>query len=171
MKMLNMQDPRYQKLLESSWKRPLTEQERAEMGELLTRHPEAHPELEASLTRLLNRLPDAPVSTNFTAQVLQAAQRAPASRFFWPAWLTAPEWPLSRWAARLALASLAVCAGMVSFHEAQATQQKRTAAELASVIPFASVPKVEWLKNFSTIQSLSQVPVADDEILIRFSRQ
>src|ERR1051325_11026338 len=73
-----MNDRQYQKLLETAWRRKLDAQEEAELRAWLQAHPEARAdwETEAALTDHLSRLPQAPVPSNFTARVLQAAERA-----------------------------------------------------------------------------------------------
>src|SRR5262249_40432154 len=86
-----MNEPRYHQLLEAAWRRRLTATEEAELRAWLAAHPElrADWETETALNEHLVQLPDAPVSTNFTARVLQAVEREsagvqrPASRWPW----------------------------------------------------------------------------------------
>lgn len=76
----DMPSPVSQELTELAWRRGLTPDEQARLRQYLAAHPAARSqwELEAALTRALDRLPPAPVSSNFTALVLKAVQRAPA---------------------------------------------------------------------------------------------
>jgi hypothetical protein len=55
-------------LNESLWRRKLSEAERAGL------HAQPELELEATLTRVLTEIPDAPVPSNFTARVLDAVE-------------------------------------------------------------------------------------------------
>jgi hypothetical protein len=162
----SMQHAEYQNLKETGWRRPLTTAERARLGELLAAHPEwqASWEQEAALSGLLRRLPSAAVSTNFTARVVQAAQRLPAK----PAWRRRLEmfpWLPTGWAPRAALAAAMVCCGLFSFHEYQALRRARMAREVASASRLAALPSIDWLKNFDTIDRMNKVKVADDDLL------
>src|SRR5688572_23966321 len=67
-----MNDDLYNDLLEASWQRKLTAEEEAQLRGWLAAHPEKQPgwEEEGALNQQLDRLPDAPVASNFTAQVL-----------------------------------------------------------------------------------------------------
>ena len=163
---MNMQDDQYRKIKEAAWRRALNRDEAAALQELLRAHPEAHGAWgeEAALNRLLERLPVAPVSSNFTARVLQAVQAAP-TRPAWREWFAPGQWlPESR-AWRLAMCSMMVGASLLSFREYQAIHRVRITRELSSVSRAAAVPPVEWLKDFDTINGMSRVKVADDELL------
>ena len=61
----------YQHLVEESWRRPLSAEEQRQLAAWLKQHPEETGTWteEAALTSALRRLPDAPVASNFTAQV------------------------------------------------------------------------------------------------------
>src|SRR5215208_6972895 len=76
-------DPLYNRLLELSWRRKLTEAEEAELRSWRAAHPEVQNdwELESSLTEGLAHLPEVPVGSNFTARVLgQLEQERLAAR-------------------------------------------------------------------------------------------
>src|ERR1035441_868191 len=87
-------DPNYNRLLELSWRRKLTDAEEAQLRALLESRPEAQADwdAEATLNAVLGRLPDAPVPSNFTARVLQTVEREAAAELrqgerkwqFWP---------------------------------------------------------------------------------------
>jgi hypothetical protein len=160
----NMRDTEYQNLKEAGWRRRLTAAERARMRELLAAHPEwqAAWEQESALNGLFRRMPNAALSTNFTARVIQAAQRLPAK----PAWRRRLEmipWLPEGWAPRVALAAAMVCCGLFTCHEYDVLHRARVAQEL--VRDSLLVPSVDWLQNFDTIDGMNKVKVADDELL------
>src|ERR1039457_2212594 len=87
----HMNDP-FSKLRETSWRRELTSAEESALRDWLAEHPEAREdwEADAALNRVLERLPEAPVPSNFTARVIQAVElekavalREPESRWKW----------------------------------------------------------------------------------------
>src|SRR5437867_3577229 len=86
------EDPTVTRLREIAWRRPLTGTEQAELRAWLAAHPEARDEweLELALSRVVKKLPDAAVPSNFTARVLAEAQRRDAEeargRSRTPAW-------------------------------------------------------------------------------------
>lgn len=164
----DMSNSEAQELTEMAWRRGLSPGEQARLRQWLAGNPQARRdwECEAALTRALNRLPPAPVSSNFTALVMQAAQRAPA-RGGWRGWLDLDSWLPRGWRARVALGTAMVCLSLMTALEYQAVeiQRQRTARELASVGKLATLQPVDWLQNFHTIESLSRVEVADDALL------
>ena len=160
------QDAEFQKLQETSWRRPLTEAESARLSALLGAHPEWQEswERDAALNGLLRRMPPAAVSSNFTARVVQAAQRIPPK----PAWrrrLEAFRWFPEGWAPRLGLAAAMICCGLLSFHEYGTMRRAQVAREVASASRLAKLPSIEWLENFDTIDRMNKVKVADDDLL------
>ena len=166
MKKTNMKDAEYESLREIRWRRPLTAVETARLRQWLAGHPDWREkwEEEAGLDRLLDRLGAAPVSSNFTARVMQAVQRAPA-RGGWRGGLSPLEWITSGWRARWALLAAMVCCGLLSFRGYQAGHRALVAREVARVGRLAALPPIEWLKDFDTINRLNKVSVADDDLL------
>ncbi len=165
-----MQESRFNELKELNWRRPLSASEQTELRQLLAGHPGAAREWasEEALSRALEHLPAAPVSSNFTARVLAAAQSAQES----PARVEQPDampWLLRNWWMRLAAGAAMMCAGFFSFQEYHAGQIRRAVAlaprPVASAAAVAGLPPVEWLNNFDTIQRLDKVKLADDELL------
>ncbi len=73
-------DGSFSRLRETSWRRKLTETEAAELRTRLAADPAARAdwEVESALNAALDRLPAAPVPTNFTARVMQAVDRGGA---------------------------------------------------------------------------------------------
>ncbi len=161
-----MKNTDYQELKEASWRRPLTAAERVWLRDWLAAHPEAQEswEVEAALTGALRRLPSATVSSNFTARVLQAAQRVPA-KSGWRNRLEMFSWLPVGWMPRAALAAAMVCSGVFSLHEYETVHRLQKAHAAASASRLAALPPIDWLKNFDTINGMSKVNVADDDLL------
>jgi hypothetical protein len=161
-----MQDEHYQRIMEAGWRRPLSSDEEADLQKFLAAHPEARQAWgeDAALNRLLQRWPVPPVSSNFTARLMQAVQKAPVRRS-WRDWFELAQWLPEGRAARVAMCSLIVCLGLVSFHESQVIHRARTARQLAGVSRVAALPPMEWLKDFDTINGINKVKVADDDLL------
>jgi hypothetical protein len=166
----NVKHADYQNLLEASWRRPLTPVEQDQLRNFLAAHPQCQAtwDQDAALNRLLQRLPTAAVSTNFTARVLEAAQRLPA----WSAWrwrLPLIPWVSARWLPRAVLAAAMICCGLFSFHEYQVLGLSQIARALPNVSPLAARMPIDWLQNFPTINRLNKVKVADmadDDLLV-----
>ena len=161
-----MHDEHYQKIMEAGWRRALTSGEEAALRQFLAAHPDARQAWgeEAALNRLLQRWPAPPVSSNFTARLLRAAQNAPVRRP-WRDWLAPAQWLPEGRVWRAAMCSMVVCVGLFSFHESQLIHRARMARELAGVSRVASLPRIEWLKDFDTINGINKVKVADDDLL------
>jgi len=161
----DMPNPESEELLELAWRRRLTPEEQARLRQYLAVHPQARPqwEYEAALTRGLKGLPPAPVSSNFTALVMQAVRRAPAR----PAWRRHLDfWFPAGWVPRMALGATMVCLSLLTACEYHTIQrQQRMARDLASIGRLATLQPVDWLQNFQTIENLSRVQVADDALL------
>ena len=161
-------DPRYNQLLETSWRRKLTEAEEAELRAFLLSHPEAQAdwEEEAGLNQMLGRLEDAPVASNFTSRVLQRVEwesngknRTP--RFTWNWWR--PAWS---WAPGLALAGLVLGFGAVAFQRHRVTARVELARNVATISSAAALPQPGILEDFEAIRWLSVAqPKADAELL------
>jgi hypothetical protein len=142
---------------EALWRRKLTGSERA----ALRAQPEL--ELEARLTAALDKLPDAPVPSNFTARVMDAIEfeerQAARSQRHW-------IWGWRGWLPRMAVASaILVFAGVgIQRYElgAQHTALVKNIAQVASAQP---VPSLEALENLDAIQRMGQPAHADTELL------
>jgi len=164
-----MQEHEQNELWERSLRGQLTPGERAQLEAWLAVRPElrAEWEEEVALCQLVRRLPDVPVSSNFTALVMQAVDRQPqltettstVGGFF--------EW-LRRHFAQVAASTAMVmlAGGLVILQQRQASQQIVTnqMKELAKVVP---VPSVDVLKDYEAIRRLSQVSAEPDmELLV-----
>jgi hypothetical protein len=158
--------PDTERLAELAWRRSLAPEQQARLRQYFAAHPEARGpwELEAALARALNRLPPAPVSSNFTALVLQAVPRAP-TRSAWRRRLDLASWFPAGWLPRTALAATMICLSVGTALEAQTLQRQKMARDIASVGALATLQPVDWLQNFQTIENLNRVEVADDVLL------
>lgn len=156
-----MNNPLPNHLLESGWRRRLTETEQAELRAWLAAHPEAKADLEAeaSLNAALAQLPDVPVPSNFTARVLQAAELEDAKaatepssfRLLWP-WRP-------RWLPKAALAAFLAGFGFFSFHQVLAARRAAERAHsLAAISDISTLPSAEILTNFNIILALPPSP-------------
>jgi hypothetical protein len=159
-------NPIYNHLREQSWRRRLTSAEETELRAWLAAHPEARAdwEAEAGLNAALGGLPDVPVASNFTARVLQAAQQAAVAEPHraegtWRGWLRL------RWLPKAALAAALVGAGLLSYHQVQATHRKKLAESVAAVSAVASLPGPDILKDFDSIRALNPTPAPDEQLL------
>jgi anti-sigma factor RsiW len=159
-----MNETEYRELMEASWRRPLTAAEEARLQAWLADHPEAQAlwESELSLNHLLEQLPDVPVASNFTARVVQAAQREaaqPAARSFLQ---LVRQWLLPRRATGVAWAALAVCVTWFAVHQAESNTKARRASELVVISRTAVLSDPVVVEDFDAIQRL---PYAEDEEL------
>src|SRR5580658_5187607 len=129
---MKMQDEYYRKIKETGWRRALNRDEEAALQKFLASHPEIREAWgeEAALNGLLQRLPAPPVSSNFTARVLQAVQTAPV-RHTWRDWFAPAQWLPEGRVWRVAMCAMVMGVGLFSFHEYQTLHRMRMARELA----------------------------------------
>jgi len=174
-------DQERESLRELASKRPLTGPEQARLRQLLHHQPEARADWseELALTEALHRLPEVPVSSNFTARVLRAAELeagTPApTPALWPAKLRFARW--LPYAATLALVVATVWFIRLERRAAQEAQYALDAAEIqlgraklardaATLHSLAPVPSIELLQDFDAIRRMSLMPLeADQELL------
>jgi anti-sigma factor RsiW len=152
----------FQQLLEAARVRALSQTEEASVRAWIAAHPAARAvwEEERQLDELLRRLPDAPVSSNFTAQVLTTVRRetpnatAPGGAPpWWSPWLA---WP------RLATATALVALGAFSLWQVRLQQRAQLAASVEALSGVAAVPTVEMLADFDAIARLGKLPPNTD---------
>jgi hypothetical protein len=132
----------------------------------LRQHPghQADWEIESGLNDALERLPDAPVPSNFTARVLQQieAETRAGSRREQP---VSSLWKLvSRWLPRTALVALLAGTSFASYHHLVAARQAEYVRSVATLSQVA-MPAPEILKDFEAIRALSPQPKPDDALL------
>jgi anti-sigma factor RsiW len=160
-----MHHDNYKELQELNWRRRLTPAELAQARKLLAAQPRDAEEWERenALTRLLEQLPTAPVSSNFTARVLAGVRAGEGA----PTAVARPAlpWLYRSWWARLAGAAVMVGVGFFSFQEYASLHRTQAAQEVAAASQLAALPPIEWLNDFDTIQRLDKVKVADDDLL------
>jgi anti-sigma factor RsiW len=158
-------DPIYQRLHEIGWRRPLTHAEQEELRAWLNAHPEvqADAEADAALNCALAKLPDAPLSSNFTARVLQTIEREPATTGRAAARHASTWWRILLPRVAVATVIIGIVAGVYQHHEtvkrAELTAAAKSLATVAAVAPLAD-PAV--LKDFEVIRRMSQ---ADEGLL------
>lgn len=156
--------------LRLSLKAELTPEEESRVEAWLAGQPDerarAHWEEDRALARALQALPDAPVSSNFTARVWQQidAEEARATKVtrsgkgeWWRVFLP-----------RLGWATAAVALTVAGTHEFRVSQQKQLARDVSFVgHDLAAAPAPEVLQDFDAINQLRQVAAgSDDELLI-----
>jgi anti-sigma factor RsiW len=158
-----MNDPVYNHLRELSWRRKLTPSEESQLRAWLATHPEAQAdwEAEARLGEALGSLPDAPVASNFTARVLQAAKldeaaerrRGRRPRLVW--------W--RRLAARGAVGAIVLTAGFFSYRHFHAAHVRSEVAEgLVAVSTAEPMPAPDVIEDFDVIRIMPQLYVDED---------
>jgi anti-sigma factor RsiW len=162
-----MNEREYKELREQSWRRRLTPSEDAALQGYLSIHPQAQEDwlTETELNHLLQHLPDAPLSSNFTSRVLLAAQHqaaSPAQGWNWPAWLK-----IGNWLPRTAVASLAVGILLsVGYHEHQQKVRATFAQNMVQLTEAVSASDPELMQDFEPIRRLSEAqPKADIELI------
>ena len=160
-----MDDSVYNRLRETGWRRKLNSDEEAELRVWLATRPDLQSEWEtdAALNEFLSRLSHAPVSSNFTARVLQAAGTTGASER-----ASSRHGPGWNWRAFLPRTA-AVCAlllfsfGAYRYHEV--TQREKLARRVANVSDMVALSSPEVFQDFETVRHLNQTPAADEELL------
>lgn len=162
-------DPLYDRLCESGWRRKLTDAEQAQLRSWLEAHPETQAdwEAEAGLSEVLSGLPDVPVASNFTARVVQAAEREAASlrrrQGAWRAW-----YACLRWLPRTAFAALALGMALTAYRYSENTRRHQMAASVVAISRVASLPSPEVLQDFDAIRALPATPPPDEQLLTLF---
>jgi hypothetical protein len=163
-----MNEAEFNRLLETAQRRPLTTEEELRLREYGLVQPEAQArwEEEEALTQLIRRLPAAPLSSNFTARVLDAVAREPGESVLvapaaWWGWL-------GRWNPLKAgtVGTTAAAVVLLAFHQYQQTSRAELARTLAAFSQAATLAEVEVWRDFEAIRRLSQLPEGVDVELI-----
>ena len=162
-------DPVYQRLREMSWRRALTEAERAELRAWLTAHPEAAADIEAeaALTHALANSPDAPAPSNFTTRVMAAIQQDEAAQ------ARSKAGPLTHWwrvlVPRFAVATVIII-GIVFAYRHNANVRRIELAQAAQQLSEARIlSDATVIEDFETILCLNPVETIADENLLAMS--
>lgn len=159
-----MNESEYKALIEQSWRRPLTADEETRLDAWLTAHPQqqADWELEVAVNDLLARLPNAPLASNFTSQVLGAVERDLAAQARQMSLLER----VKRWfrnpAPRLAWALGLVAVGWFGIHQHQTNMRSDMAKGLSVMANVASLSNPSVLEDFEAIRRLD---TSEDEEL------
>jgi len=155
-------------LRELASRRPLTREERATLDSYVLIHPEAQQywEEEMALNQALQSLPNCPISSNFTARVLQAVDLDERQSARLGEKVPALGW-LRRLLPRIAVAALVLGLGGLGYQRVRVHQLDQRAETVEMVTKVAStLPDVQMWQDFDAIAKLSQpVSAAQDEIL------
>jgi len=158
-----MNDLVYDHLRELSWRRKLTTSEELQLRAWLAAHPEAQAnwEDEARLNEMMGSLPDAPVASNFTNQVLQAVKLEEAAD------LRRRQRPRRVWwrrlAAKVAIVAIVVTAGLLCYQHFHAGHlRSKVAAGLVAVSTAQQVPAPDVIEDFDLIRIMPQLYVDED---------
>ena len=166
-----MSENEFNELRELSWRRPLTAVEEARLQAYLSANPsqQAAWEEESALTHALYQLPAAPLSSNFTALVLQSIDHAEAAdarkRPFWSRWL-----PRSFPRVGLATAcSILLLAGYAGYQTHTQRQQRQLAQDLGLIVT-AMPEEVDAFANFDAIQKLGSEANMDETLWVALNQ-
>lgn len=153
-------------LLDALRRGRLSPNEEAKLEGFLAAHPEWRKpcDQELALNQLLRQLPDAPLSSNFTAQVLRAVQHEDAIAIgsVRPGWRAA----ILAWVPKVAAGVAVLSVGWFGYHQHRLAERQQLARELVEISRLASGAPLELMQNFEAIQRLNQVPGDVDRELI-----
>ncbi len=164
-----MNDDVYDELARLSLRRERTVNDRLRIEAVLAAHPELRGrwEEDAALARAMRGLHDVPVSSNFTAQVMDAIaldERATGRKAGAGRWR---EW-LHGWQPKLSWSVVIVLLVGFGVYERQALKRARMALDLGVVShELAALPDPRVLQDFDAINQLRQVATASDDELLR----
>lgn len=168
-----MNDTDLQRLIDTAWKRRLTEEEQAALRAWCLAHPQRRSEIEAdlALAESVRELPDVPVPSNFVAQVWseieqsEAAESRASRRRSGP--VTVSFWDWRAWMPRLALGSLVVAVTFGGWWRySQSERRLQVASGLERVSAAAAAPDPGMLREFDAIQVLSEASAPVDVELL-----
>ena len=119
-------------------------------------------QLQNELREMLSRLPDAPVTSNFTTRVMQQIDLEESRRS--RKWNFILDWHAFLPRATVATAAV-LFAGLTLQHHELNVQRAALAKNVALVAESQPPPDVDALKNFDAIQRMGQPAHADEELL------
>ena len=161
-----MNESEYNALIEQSWRRPLTADEEVRVDAWLTTHPQqqADWELDVTVNDLLTRLPNAPLASNFTSQVMRAVEHDLAAQARQMNLLDRVKRWLRNPAPRLAWALGLVAVGWLGIHQHQTNMRSDIdmAKGLSVMASVASLSNPSMLEDFEAIRRLN---TSEDEEL------
>ena len=169
------QEAEYEELLAVRWVRELSEAERGRLERLFALE-EAYRgrwDEDVELLQAVGALPDVPVASNFTSQVVNRLAKKMG-----PEWEAAQGREVSAgsgwlrrlgWGPLLGFGAVAVVGLLVLVSQFAENRGTNMVESLAAVTEAGTVPSVEELRHFEAIQLLAQVPVDVDWELISAS--
>jgi hypothetical protein len=153
-------------LWEKSLRGRLTPGEKAQLEAQLAVRPDlrAEWEEEVALCQAVRRLPDAPVSSNFTALVLQAvaAEEREAQRAHAPVAEGFVAWLRKHLVQLTASTAVVTVAAILAVNQHKALARQEMAEQMKVMAAVAPVPSVDVLKDYEAIRRLSQVSSEPD---------
>jgi hypothetical protein len=119
-------------------------------------------EIESTLNETLDHLPEAPpVSSNFTALVLQAVESQVNIRSH-----TDTRWSLRRCLPRFAVAALTLTLALAGWHRHEISERTAMARDVAQLGAALAASAPELTQNFESIRRLDDSsPKADTDLL------
>ena len=165
MNLRDMNNDRQNDLRETLWRRSLTAEEQAQLATQANLTAVARNDLvlESALTRALEKLPAPPVSSNFTARVLQQVEREEAGSAREAA--RRRSWFSRSWLPRLAFATVLFSVGLISAHELVKVREAQITRSLVAVSQVRAVPSPDALLNFDAVRALAPSPAPDEQLL------
>lgn len=156
----------FEKFRQARWRRRLTPGEQAELKRLLDGAPELATEwqLEEGLSQAVEALPNVPVSSNFTARVMQGIELAEKAHARHEQALSWRE-RVRGWLPRLALGSAVILLGVFSYSQFQDQQSAFVVQNIPTVAEIVALPGAETLQDFDAIRALERAPMADEELI------
>jgi len=156
-------DQQYSQLMQAAMERELTAEELAQIDGLLAQNQSELADFEA-VDHLLAKLPDVAVSSNFTARVLDEAQRhgqpALALGQAWWKRLFSPQYRSIQLASAAAVALLI---GVFGYQNHLDQDRAEMAESLQAVATIAEMAP-ELLTDFETIDAIDQSDPIDEEL-------
>tara|TARA_B100001029_G_scaffold178809_1_gene186387 strand:+ start:3820 stop:4335 length:516 start_codon:yes stop_codon:yes gene_type:complete len=156
-------DQQYSQLMQAAMERELTAEELAQIDGLLAQNQSELADFEA-VDHLLAKLPDVTVSSNFTARVLDEAQRhgqpALALGQAWWKRLFSPQYRSIQLASAAAVALLI---GVFGYQNHLDQDRAEMAESLQAVATIAEMAP-ELLTDFETIDAIDQSDPIDEEL-------
>jgi hypothetical protein len=118
-------------------------------------------DVQKQMRRLLTRLPDVPVASNFTARVMQAIELEEMRQSRWRLF----GWHWRVIIPRTAAATVIVGLAGFTFYQHEIYVQQVALAKSAALVASQQMPSVEALRNFDAIQRMGQTARPDNELL------
>lgn len=162
-----MTESQYEKLVEASWRRPLTVEEQVQLDAWLATRPkeQADWEAEAALNQVIRHLPDAPVASNFTAQLMRQLESGDGVETRRGSLFAQLKDRFLRPGPRIAWALALVVAAWFGYNQHQADVRADMTTGLSVLANVTSLSDPAVLQDFDAIQRLSQSAPGEDEEL------